>query len=109
MDQVQNERATAKEVVAVARQRGLELEPLRNDSMIQSGQRWVYFWRKRDELPCSGAADEEEGTLHYNLQGPVSAPPSSVKGAADHFGGTWSEAGTFENIDEALELLRLAH
>ncbi len=106
MDQVQNERTTAQELVSFARQRGLDLEPLRNDYMIQVGQRWVYFWRRRDELPCSGPAEEEEGTIHYNLQGPITALPSSVRGSSGNFAGMWSEAGTFENIEQALELLR---
>jgi hypothetical protein len=106
MDQVQNERATVTELISLARQRGLELEPHRNDSMIQVGERWISFWRKLEDLPCSGSADEDEGTLHYNLQGQISKLPRSMAGSPVRATALWSEAGTFENSDQAVDLLR---
>jgi hypothetical protein len=106
MDQVANERTTAQELVSLARQQGIDLEPLRNDSALRKGSRWIFLWRKRGELPCSGPADEREGTLHYNMQGAIAALPSSLKGAAGAFQGAWSEAGTFENLEQAFELVR---
>jgi hypothetical protein len=105
MDPVDNERATAEEVVSYAQQRGVDLEPLRNDSTFQKGQRWIFLWRKRNVLPCSGPADEQEGTLHYNMQGAISVLPSSLRGSADAFRGGWSEAGTFEDLEQAFELV----
>jgi hypothetical protein len=47
-----------------------------------------------------------EGTLHYNMQGSISVLPSKLRGSATTFQGAWSEAGTFENIEQAIELLR---
>jgi hypothetical protein len=106
MDPVDNERATAKEMVSYARQQGVDLEPVRKDSILQKGQRWIFLWGKREALPCSGPADEPEGTLHYNMQGAISVLPSSLKGAAGTFQGAWSEAGTFESMDQAFDLVK---
>lgn len=106
MNQMENERATAHELVSFARERGLDLEPFRNDSMFQVNRRWIFLWRKRAGLHCSGSAEEEDGTLHYNMQGAISVLPSSLKGAAGVFQGAWSEAGTFENVEQALDLVK---
>lgn len=106
MDQVENERTTAQELVSFAQQRGLDLEAIRNDSMFQVDRRWVFLWRKQDGLPCSGPADEEEGVLHYNMQGAISLLPRNLKASAGTFQGAWSEAGTFENMEQAFEFLR---
>lgn len=105
-DQVDNERATAQELVAYAQQQGFDVESLRNDSIFQKNRRWVFLWRKLNRLPCSGPNSEKEGTLHYNMQGTISVLPSSLKGSASAFQGAWSEAGTFEDIGQAFELVK---
>ena len=46
------------------------------------------------------------GTLHYNMQGAISVLPRSLKGSAGAFRGAWSEAGTFENMEQAFELVK---
>jgi hypothetical protein len=106
MDPVDNERTTAREVVSYAQQRGVDLEPLRSDSTFQKDQRWIFLWRKRNALPCSGPADEQEATLHYNMQGAISVLPSSLRASAGAFQGGWSEAGTFESLEQAFELVK---
>jgi len=105
MDPIDNERAVAKELVFYARQQGFDLEQIRNDSVFQNNKRWIFFWRK-DELPCSGPAHEKRGTLHYNMQGVITDLPSKLKESASVFRGAWTEAGTFENIDQAFALLK---
>jgi hypothetical protein len=105
MDPVDNMRATAQELVSFAQQQGIDLEPFSIEGNFEKDQRSVFFWRK-DELPYSGPAGEKEGTLHYNMQGAISVLPSTLKGSASAFQGVWSEAGTFENIEEAFELLK---
>jgi len=57
-DPVANERMTAQEPASYARQQGVDLEPIRNDSMFCKGPRWVFLWRKRHALPCSGPTEE---------------------------------------------------
>ena len=106
MDQVDNERATTRELIAYARQQGFDLEPLRQDFMFQNSQRWAFLWRKRNSLPCSGPDDEKEGTLHYNMQGAIAVLPRSLKGAGHAFQGAWSEAGTLEDMGQAVALVK---
>jgi hypothetical protein len=106
MDPVTNERMTAQELASYARQQGVDLEPIRNDSMFCKGPRWIFLWRKRHALPCTGPAGEQDGTLHYNMQGAISAPPRALKQASGVFQGGWTEAGTFENMEQALALVK---
>ena len=105
MDPVENFRATAQELVSFARQQGTELEPLRKDFTFQKDRRWIDLWRK-DSLPGTGPSDEPLGTLHYNMQGTISMLPMRLKRSARAFQGSWSEAGTFENLEQALELVK---
>ena len=105
MDPIENHRATAHELVAVGRNHGIDLEPLRQDFVFDCDQRYIDFWRK-DELPGSGSADEPAGTLHYNMQGAIAILPSKLKGSEGLFQGAWSEAGTFDDIEQAFELLK---
>jgi hypothetical protein len=106
MDLIDNERATAQELVAYAHQVGVDLEGFRNDSVFLNGQRWIYLWRKRNELPGSGPAKVPDGTLLYNMQGAISALPTVLKDSASAFRGAWSEAGTFEDLEQAFALLK---
>jgi hypothetical protein len=105
MDPVDNFRAAAQELISFARQRGIDLEPLRKDYAFEKEERYIDFWRK-DELPSSGPANEELGTLHYNMQGAIAVLPNRLKESAHLFHGIWSEAGTFENMEQALELAK---
>jgi hypothetical protein len=105
MDPVDNIRATAQELISFARKQGIDLEPSCTDGHLQRGRRWIFLWRK-DELSCSGPAGEQEGTLHYNMQGAISVLPSNLKGSAGAFRGAWSEAGTLENMEQAFELVK---
>ena len=105
MDVVDNFRATAQELVCLARRHGIDLEPLRKDFAFEKDRRYIDFWRK-DELPGSGRAEEMTGTLHYNMQGSIAVLPSVLKESSSAFRGAWTEAGTFENIEQAFELLK---
>jgi hypothetical protein len=40
------------------------------------------------------------------MQGAIAALPRNLKGSADAFQGAWSEAGTFENLEQAVELVK---
>jgi hypothetical protein len=106
MEPVDNERATAQELVSYAYQQGVDLEGFRDDSLFQKGQRWIFLWRKRNALPWSGPAKEQDGILHYHMQGAISALPSVLKGANGTFQGAWYEAGTFEDLEQAFVLVK---
>jgi hypothetical protein len=105
MDPVDNFRATAHEVLCIARQQGIDLEPFCTDGHFHSNQRWIYLWRK-DSLPATGPANEPLGTLHYNMQGTIALLPSKLKESASAFQGAWTEAGTFENLEQAFALVK---
>jgi len=105
MDPLESFRATAQELVVHAQQRGIDLGQFRKDYTFLKDRRWIDVWRK-DSLPGTGPADEPLGTLHYNMQGAISVLPSRLKGSAGAFRGAWSEAGTFENMGQAFELVK---
>jgi len=105
MDPVENSRAVAQELISFAKQQGVDLEPLRNGDIFRTDRRFVWFWRK-DQLPSSGPANEEIGTLHYNMQGKIELLPNVLKESASAFRGMWTEAGTFESLEQAFELLK---
>lgn len=105
MDPLENSRAVAQEIATFARQQGIDLESLREDFAFQKERRFIDCWRK-DELPCSGPVLEKAGTLHYNLQGTIAYVPSQLKESVNIFRGSWHETGTFENIEQAFELVK---
>jgi hypothetical protein len=103
IDPIANERVTAEEITSYAQARGYDLQSLRSDTTFQKGHRWIFLWRKRAELPCTGRPEEKDGTLHYNLQGTVSRHAYLP---ADASFADWSEAGTLESVQEAFELVK---
>jgi hypothetical protein len=40
------------------------------------------------------------------MQGAISVLPKCLNNSASAFRGAWSEAGTFENVEQAVELLK---
>jgi hypothetical protein len=105
MDPLGNSRAVAQELVSFAQEQGVDLEPLLNDDMFVTDKRWIWFWRK-DPLPGTGPANEPLGTLHYNMQGAISVLPSKLKDSASAFRGAWTEAGTFESVEQGFALVK---
>jgi hypothetical protein len=105
MAPVDNLRATSQELVSFARQQGIDLEPFCKDSAFEKEHRFIFFWRK-DEFPCTGPANEPLGTLHYNMQGAISELPSKLKDSVSAFRGAWTEAGTFDSLEQAFALLK---
>ena len=106
MDQADNQRTTAQELISYAKTQGFDLEPILNDFLFEKNRRSVFFWRKLDRLPCSGRSDEKEGTLRYNMQGAIAVLPDAYKQYASAFQGAWTEAGALEGIDQAFELVK---
>jgi hypothetical protein len=105
MDPLDSYQATAQELVAFAQQQGIDLGPFRKDFTFLEGRRWIDVWRK-DSLPGTGPAHEPLGTLHYNMQGDISVLPRNLKEAGSAFRGAWSEAGTFEDLEQAFDLVK---
>jgi hypothetical protein len=93
MTDLESQEATARELVVLARQRGIDLDATRHDFAFFNAGRLIMLWRK-------------EGKVHYNLQGPVRKLPERYRASAHAFHGMWTEAGTLTNLEEALEFLK---
>ena len=105
MDVLETFQNAAQELVSLAQQRGIDLEPFRHDFTFLKEHRWIYVWRK-NSLPGTGPANEPLGTLHYSLQGKVAAVPESFRASAGAFRGRYHEAGTLADLEQAFELLK---
>jgi len=93
MNDLESQEATAQELVAFAKQRGVDLSATCYDFAFFNKDRFILLWRK-------------EGNVHYNMQGSIKALPARYKASASAFRGMWHEAGTLANLEQAFELLR---
>lgn len=93
MNTVESQVATAQELVAFAKQRGIDLSSMFYDWSFLNQGRYIFLWRK-------------EGRILYNMQGPVKVLPEKLKASADVFYGMWGETGSLENIEEAFDFVK---
>jgi hypothetical protein len=93
MNDLESQEATAQELVAFAKQRGVDLSSACHDFAFFNGERFILLWRK-------------EGKVHYNMQGSIGELPKSYKASASAFRGMWHEAGTLLDLEQAFELLK---
>jgi hypothetical protein len=105
MDILDNSRASAEEVISAGLAQEIDLRPFCTDGFFRKDRRWIYLWRK-DELPGTGRPDEPLGTLKYNLQGTITTLPSRFKQSAGAFRGMWSEAGSFDTLEQAFAFVK---
>jgi hypothetical protein len=93
MNDLESQQATARELISLAQQRGIDLSPIGYDWAFLNEGRFLSLWRK-------------EGKIHYNLQGKVDVLPEKMKDSAALFRGLWVERGAFESIDQAFAFLK---
>jgi hypothetical protein len=93
MNDLESQVATIQEMVAFARQRGVDISPTCYDWAFLNGGRLISLWRR-------------EGKVHYNMQGPIKALPERYRASAGAFRGMWHEAGTLADLEQAFELLK---
>jgi hypothetical protein len=93
MNEVESQVATAQELVAFAKQRGIDLSSTFYDWSFLNEGRFILLWRK-------------EGKILYNMQGPVKVLPERLKSSADVFRGMWGETGSLETIEQAFEFVK---
>jgi hypothetical protein len=93
MNDLESQVATAHELIAFARERGVDLSSMCHDWAFLNQGRFISLWRR-------------DGSLRYNMQGPVSVLPGRLKASAGSFQGAWSEAGTLENMEQAFGFLK---
>lgn len=93
MNEVESQVATAQELVAFAKQRGVDLSSISYDWSFLNEGRFIILWRK-------------EGNVLYNMQGPVKILPERLKASATIFRGIWHETGSLETIEQALDFVK---
>ena len=93
MNDPESQGATAQELVAFAKQRGVDLSSTCYDWAFLNEGRFISLWRK-------------EGKVHYNMQGPINTLPERYKASASAFRGMWHEAGTLADLEQSFELLK---
>ena len=93
MNDLESQEATSQELVAFAKQRGIDLGSIWHDFAFFNDGRFILLWRK-------------ESKVHYNMQGPVRTLPERYKASASAFHGMWTEAGTVTDLEEAFEFLK---
>jgi len=87
MDQLEPCQVAARELLAVAELRGIDLRPLWLDWVFRSEDRTIYFW-------------QEEGKYHYTLEGEIGQATGTTA-----YGSFWGESGVIGGIDDAVQLL----
>ena len=93
MNDLESQLATAQELVAFAKQRGVDLSSTCHELAFLNEGRFISLWRK-------------EGRVHYNMQGPIDDLPERYKASASAFRGMWHEAGSLPDLQEAFEFLK---
>lgn len=93
MNEIESQEATAQELVAFAKQRGLDLSSTRYDFAFFSEGRFIMLWRKDDRVL-------------YNMQGSIKALPERYSASAGAFRGMWHEAGALADLEQAFEFLK---
>ncbi len=93
MNDLESQLATARELVAFAKQLGVDLSSTCHDWAFLNEGRFISLWRK-------------DGKVHYTMQGPVETLPERYKASARAFHGMWHEAGAVADLEQAFEFLK---
>ena len=85
--------ALAAELVAVARERGVDQPALCGEGpLFMRAGRMVFLGRT-------------DGAIGYNMQGPVRELPAEFTSSASAFYGMWGEAGRLADIERAFQFV----
>lgn len=93
MNDLESQKATAQELVAFAKQRGIDLSSTCYDFAFFNENRFIMLWRKEDKV-------------HYNMQGSINVLPERFKASARVFRGIWVEVGALVDLEQAFEFLK---
>jgi hypothetical protein len=94
MDFLESRREAAERLQRYAATQGTDLGPLRDEhDVFSSRKRWIDFW-------LDGA------TVGYHLRGEIGKLPSQFSSSQSSFRGVWDEAGSINDLQQVLELLR---
>ena len=94
MDFLESRREAAERLQRYAAAQGTDLGSFRDEHDVFSHRkRWIDFWL-------------EGATVGYHLRGEIGKLPSRFATSQSSFRGVWDEAGSINDLDQALELLR---
>jgi hypothetical protein len=94
MDFLESSREAAERLLRYAASQGTDLAPFHNEyNVFSHRKRWIDFWLERD-------------TVGYHLRGEISKLPARFATSQSSFRGVWDEAGSINDLQQALELLQ---
>lgn len=93
MNELESHAATMQELIAFAKQQGVDLSSIGDDWAFLNEGRFLLLWRK-------------EGRIVYNMQGSVGIVPEKMRASASAFRGMWHETGSLETIEQAFEFVK---
>lgn len=93
MNELESQAATVQELVAFAKQQGVDLSSIGDDWAFLNEGRFLLLWRK-------------EGRIVYNMQGSVELLPEKMRASASAFRGMWHETGSLESIEQTFLFLK---
>ena len=94
MDFLQSRREAAERLQRYAGAQGADLGQFRDEhDVFFHRQRWIDFWL-------------EDGAVGYHLRGEIGKLPRQFATSQSSFRGVWDEAGSVNDLHQALELLR---
>jgi hypothetical protein len=106
MDDLEDPRATALELLDFARQKDTRLDALLDRSGFQTDDRSIFFWREQANLPEDAPSDSAIGLICYNMQGAISVLPLRFQESSDAFQGVWHEVGSLDDMEHAFAFLK---
>ena len=94
MDFLESRREAAERLHRHAAAEGTDLAPFRDEyDVFSHRKRWIDFWL-------------EGATVGYHLRGEIGKLPTQFATSPTSFRGVWDEAGSINDLHQALELLR---
>jgi hypothetical protein len=91
---LESRREAAERLQHYAAVQGTDLAPLRDEHDVFSHRkRWIDFWL-------------EDARVGYHLRGEIGKLPNQFATSQSSFRGVWDEAGSINDVPQALELLR---
>ena len=94
MDYLESRREATERLLRYAATQGVDLASFRDEyDVFSQRKRWIDFWLEGD-------------ALGYHLRGEIGKLPSQFAASQATFRGVWDEAGSINDLPQALELLR---
>jgi hypothetical protein len=94
MDFLESRREVADRLLRFAAAQGADIAPFRDEyDVFSNRKRWIDFWLEGD-------------TVGYHLRGEIAILPAQLATSQSSFRGVWDEAGSINDLHQALELLR---